>query len=600
MVATVRFGLLAAAAFAVVHLDASAGKPFQTKLNREQQALHVVERLTFGARAGDVEHVRKIGIEKWIDEQLHPERIPENPALTAKLAELKSIHMPAPELFRAYPPPQVIRQMANGNLPDDPILRHVVEQAALRSKSKENPEEKASAPQPPPEEVRKRLLEVLTPAELRTLRAGTPQQKREFLAALADDKADRLLLAMPAPMRRGLTPVAPTAMRRKIIRLNNPQQVIAFDLNEAKLQRAIYSNHQLEELLVDFWYNHFNVFFDKGADRHLVPSYEREAIRPHVLGKFKDLLTATAHHPAMLFYLDNWQSVAPGANRRVKTRGLNENYARELMELHTLGVDGGYTQKDVTEVARCLTGWTIRDPRRRAEFFYNDRVHDKGEKTVLGVTIPAGGGQTDGDKVLDLVAHHPSTAKFISRKLAMRFVADDPPQELIDRMSKTFRDTDGDIRAVLRTMFLSREFLSAGAYRAKVKTPFEMVASAARAVNADVDFAGVLAQQLAQLGQPLYRKVEPTGYPAANSEWVNSAALLGRMNFGLSLAQNKFPGAKAAIPAEATQAELEASIVPSGLSAATRESIGKALLQGDPKPELVAGLLLGSPEFQRR
>jgi uncharacterized protein (DUF1800 family) len=600
MLATVRFAFAAVAALAVANFDASASKPFQTKLNKEQQALHVADRLTFGARPADVERVRKIGVEKWIDEQLHPERIPENPALDAKLAELKSISMPAPELFRAYPPPQVIRQMASGDLPDDPILRHVVEQAALRSKSKEeNPEEKNAAA-PPQEEVRKRLLEVLTPAELRTLRTGTPQQKREFLAALPDDKADRLLLAMPAPMRRGLTPVASTAMRRKIIRLNNPQQVIAFDLNEAKLQRAIYSNHQLEELLVDFWYNHFNVFFDKGADRRLVPSYEREAIRPHVLGKFKDLLAATAHHPAMLFYLDNWQSVAPGANRRVKTRGLNENYARELMELHTLGVDGGYTQKDVTEVARCLTGWTIRDPRRNAEFFYNDRVHDKGEKTVLGVVMPAGGGQSDGDKVLDLVAHHPSTAKFISRKLAMRFVADDPPQELVDRMAKTFRDTDGDIRAVLRTMFLSREFLSAGAYRAKVKTPFEMVASAARAVNADVDFAGVLAQQLAQLGQPLYRKVEPTGYPAANSEWVNSAALLGRMNFGLSLAQNKFPGAKASIPAEATQADLEKSIVPSGLSAATRESIGKALQQGDPKPDLVAGLLLGSPEFQRR
>ncbi len=599
MPATVRFAFAAVAALAVANFDASASKPFQTKLNKEQQALHVADRLTFGARPADVEHVRKIGVETWIDEQLHPERIPENPVLAAKLAELKSIHMPAPELFRAYPPPQVIRQMANGDLPEDPILRYAVQQAAARSQAKENPEEKTTAA-PPQEEVRKRLLEVLTPAEIRTLRAGTPQQKREFLAALPDDKADRLLLAMPAPMRRGLTPVASTAMRRKIIRLNNPQQVIAFDLNEAKLQRAIYSNHQLEELLVDFWYNHFNVFFDKGADRHLVPSYEREAIRPHVLGKFKDLLAATAHHPAMLFYLDNWQSVAPGANRRVKTRGLNENYARELMELHTLGVDGGYTQKDVTEVARCLTGWTIRDPRRSAEFFYNDRVHDKGEKTVLGVTIPAGGGQSDGDKVLDLVAHHPSTAKFISRKLAMRFVADDPPQELIDHMAKTFRDTDGDIRAVLRTMFLSREFLSAGAYRAKVKTPFEMVASAARAVNADVDFAGVLAQQLAQLGQPLYRKMEPTGYPAANSEWVNSAALLGRMNFGLSLAQNKFVGAKASIPSEATQAELEKSIVPSGLSAATRESIGKALQQGDPKPELVAGLLLGSPEFQRR
>ncbi len=219
--------------------------------------------------------------------------------------------------------------------------------------------------------------------------------------------------------------------------------------------RAVYSNRQLEEQLDDFWFNHFNVFADKGADRYLVTEYERDAIRPHVLGKFRDLLEATAKSPAMLFYLDNWQSVGPnapqprGQGNKAK-RGLNENYGRELMELHTLGVDGGYTQKDVTEVARCFTGWTINQPQRGGKFVFNPRLHDNGEKVVLGVTIPAGGGESDGEKVLDILAHHPATAHFISKKLAMRFVADDPPAALVDRMAETFLKTDGDIRQVMR------------------------------------------------------------------------------------------------------------------------------------------------------
>ena len=276
--------------------------------------------------------------------------------------------------------------------------------------------------------------------------------------------------------------------------LIGPQQVVYRDLAEAKMLRAIYSNRQLEEQLDDFWYNHFNVFVDKGADRYLVTEYERDAIRPHVLGKFRDLLEATAKSPAMLFYLDNWQSVGPnapqprGQGNKAK-RGLNENYGRELMELHTLGVDGGYTQKDVTEVARCFTGWTINQPQRGGKFVFNPRLHDNGEKVVLGVTIPAGGGESDGEKVLDILAHHPATAHFISKKLAMRFVADDPPAALVDRMADTFLKTDGDIRQVMLTMIDSKEFWSVGAYRSKVKSPLEMVASAVRAMNGNVDFA---------------------------------------------------------------------------------------------------------------
>jgi uncharacterized protein (DUF1800 family) len=224
---------------------------------------------------------------------------------------------------------------------------------------------------------------------------------------------------------------------------------------------------------------------------------------------------------------------------------LNENYGRELLELHTLGVDGGYTQKDVTEVARCFTGWTIDQPQRGGRFVFNPRLHDNGEKVVLGVEIPAGGGIQDGEKVLDILAHRPATAHFISKKLAMRFVADDPPATLVDRMARTFLKTDGDLREVMKTMLDSKEFWSAGAYRSKMKSPLEMVASAVRAVAGDVDFAFALANQVAQLGEPLYRKQEPTGYSNSSKQWANSAGLLARMNFALQLADNRVPGVKA-------------------------------------------------------
>jgi len=272
-----------------------------------------------------------------------------------------------------------------------------------------------------------------------------------------------------------------------------------------------------------------------------------------------------------------------------------------LMELHTLGVDGGYTQKDIIEVARCFTGWTIAQPRAGGEFIYNDRVHDKGEKTVLGVKIAAGGGRDDAEKVLDILARHPSTARFISTKLAQKFVADDPPPALIERMAKTFHDSDGDIRAVMGTMLESKEFFSAGAFRAKVKTPLEMIVSAVRATGAQVDYAMPLGNQIAQLGQPLYRKQEPTGYSSANAEWVNSAALLARMNFAIALADNRVPGVKVDTerfrvdPAEAARQLL--------FREATKEtiaSINNALMQKEPTAALVAGLVLGSPDFQRR
>jgi len=442
-------------------------------------------------------------------------------------------------MLESYPSPTLVKQMVAGKLPfpEDPDKRMMVDRLAARLQSKTDQDGfKSPAPD---------LAALLPPEQLRVLRTGTAQQKLDLFNSFSEDRQDRVLESMGQGMRMQLFAAAPPAMRRRIQSANGPQAMVAQDLMAAKLFRAVYSNRQLQEVLADFWYNHFNVFIEKGADRYLVTAYERDELRPRVLGKFEDLLRATAQSPAMLFYLDNWESAgaqSPAGIRR--KRGLNENYGRELLELHTLGVDGGYTQKDVTEVARCFTGWTIKQPQRVAEFEFNPRMHDDGEKTVLGVRIPAGGGIEDGFKVLHLLAHHPSTARFISRQLAMHFVADDPPAALVNRMAATFLKKDGDLRAVLKTMFDSPEFWSRGAYRAKIKSPLEMVASSLRAIDAQVDFTFGLNNQLNQLGEPLYRKAEPTGYSNSGQEWLNSAGLLARMNFSVALANNKVPGVK--------------------------------------------------------
>jgi len=420
----------------IKRINANANPPayaaFSRMLNGDDRIVHALDRLTFGARPEDSDALNRTGLNRWIELQLNPDRVAEDPVLTERL---------------------------------------------------------------------------------RVLDASQPT---------ADDRA--------------------------------AAKIIADKLAQEKLLRAIYSNRQLEELLVDFWFNHFNVNLNKGRDRYFTAAYEREAIRPYVFAKFYDLLLATAKSPAMLFYLDNWQSVAPRPTRANATpkRGLNENYGRELLELHTLGVDGGYTQQDVIEVARCFTGWTITKGRPLSQsataasddgqFAYNDKVHDKGQKLVLGHVIPAGGGMNDGLMVLDILAHHPSTARFISLKLAQRFVADDPPPSLVNRMAETFLKTHGDLRQVMRIMLDSGEFWSEGAYRAKVKTPLEIVASAARATGAQIDSADALAREVQRLGEPLYRKVEPTGYSTASADWVSSAGLLERMNFAVALAHNRVPG----------------------------------------------------------
>jgi uncharacterized protein (DUF1800 family) len=384
--------------------------------------------------------------------------------------------------------------------------------------------------------------------------------------------------------------------------------VLFIHMASVYLTRAIYSNGQLEEILVDFWMNHFSVFDGKGSVRVLLTSYERDAIRPHVFGHFRDLLLATARHPAMLFYLDNWQSqvlrddlpfqLPAGAQRP----GLNENYGRELLELHTLGVDGGYTQQDVIAVARAFSGWTIYDLNAYAEFQFNPAGHDRKEKTVLGHTLPPGRGEQDGLDVIDILARHPSTAAFISRKLAQRFVADDPPKALVTRMADTFTKTDGDLRAVLQTMFASTEFLSEGAWQAKLKSPLEMVVSAVRAVNANVDDSFALAQRVADLGEPLYGKVEPNGYPNTGDAWTNTAGILGRINFGAALTAGQVAGVKVNLSRfnfkdAATVAGEVLGVRP---SPSTLTAIETGLQDKEASPSILTALVMGSPEFQRR
>jgi uncharacterized protein (DUF1800 family) len=584
---------------------APVSRPMQTatpQMTPDQKALHALSRLTFGPRKGDVEAVQAMGLNAWLERELHPEEIPENPVLEAKLAPLDTLRMTTAEMVRHYPTPQMVRLMVDGKLafPEDQQTRYSVEKLMARYKRREMADK---AGQPGDFDVNAKTVPEtwqLDDQQRQILETGKPPEQVSLLASLPAEEQYDLLDTLPNGARQKLYGPAPPDLRRRIQIFNGPVQVVNQDLMDAKVLRAVYSDRQLQEVLTDFWYNHFNVNLDKGADRYMVTSYENEVIRPHVLGHFKDLLLATAQSPAMLFYLDNWQSAGPDVNKRRK-QGLNENYGRELMELHTLGVDGGYTQQDVTEVARCFTGWTIREPNLGGGFEFNAKLHDEGEKHVLGVTIPAGGGVNDGLKVLDILARHPSTAHFIAKSLAIRFVSDDPPEALVRTMAERFTKTDGDLREVMRTMLEAKEFWDPANFRSKVKSPFEMVASALRAVNADIDYAQGIAGQFYALGQPLYRKLEPTGYSNRGSDWMSSASLLARMNIAMALVQNKIGGVKV----DATQFSLDAS------------GLERALLSGDPSPEvraaiqssldqqqqagaLAAGLTLGSPDFQRR
>ena len=667
------------------HLD-STGPNVVKPMEDDKRIVHALNRFTFGVRPSDVEHVRAEGLDKWFDEQLHPEKIDDG-ALESRLAPFRTLKMSTREMVENFPPPQVLKAIENGrmSMPHDPAKKAVYEsRMAAYQRRQLNKEDKAAASNTavadPEMSAAKAQPAVVTQSvgdqkdaaqemsagnELSPAAEQRKQQKTREDAMYADLDTDRLLklppddrykaiLKMPVDERLDLmkTYKGPKAMQlvddmkpeqRETVEAMIQPQALLGELAEAKLLRAIYSNRQLDEVMTDFWFNHFNVFIGKGPDRYMVNAYERDVIRPHALGKFKDILEATAKSPAMLFYLDNWQSVGPNSElalygpqrfsgRRgrfarprpqAKNRpsGLNENYAREIMELHTLGVDGGYTQKDVTELAKVLTGWTIERPQLGGEFKFNERAHEPGPKYVLGRKIGEHG-EKEGEEMLDVLAHHPSTARFISRKLAMRFVSDNPPQALVDRMADTFLKKDGDIREVLRTMFHSPEFWAADAYRAKMKTPFEFVASAARASGADIQNALPLVATLNRMGMPLYAMQPPTGYSMKADAWVNSSALLNRMNFALQLASGRLPGTsldpQALIPGpapadpQAALAALEQSILAGDVSSQTHAVMQKQLSDpqisqrrlddADKKPNYgaIAGLIMGSPEFQRR
>jgi uncharacterized protein (DUF1800 family) len=648
--------MAAAAIFCAVPRGAKAGGRFETKLSTDQQIIQVVNRLTFGPRPGDVEQIRRLGVDKWVDLQLHPDRIPENPILEEKLKPLETLRMEPGEIMAAYPqnnPALMFRQTPLNELLSQDQLRQILNstaeerRAALDALTPEKrkqvltviapqqliglpdiQKEAEAARQEQQAERQKQtrmlmppLTDLLTQDQIQTATRGNTEQLKELFSFLDPVKREQVAAALPAQALAQLP-----ELRRMGLKSRQPQQVVSGDLKEGKVFRALYSNRQLEEVLVDFWFNHFNVFENKNvapqppnAVRALLASYERDAIRPHVLGKFKDLLLATARHPAMLYYLDNWESISPNASDVLQVgpfatgqnlqqgflrqaHGLNENYGREVMELHTLGVDGGYTQADVIAVARCFTGWTISQPATKPGFVFASFMHDTGEKVVLGHTIPAGGGEQDGIEAIDILARHPSTAKFISKKLAQRFVADEPPQSLIDRMAQTFTKTDGDLRAVLQTMFTSPEFFSEGAWDAKVKSPFEMVVSAVRALGGEATDTFTLVQKIADLGEPLYNKLEPTGYPETGEGWLSTANLLGRVNFATTLASGQVPGVK--LDSSRLEGKDAAAIARELLgrpaSDQTLEALAKGLEGKQPMARMVASLVLSSPDFQRR
>lgn len=570
---------------------ASNGRPVGNRsvLTADQRAVQAISRLTFGARPGDLERVKKIGVDAFIAEQLDPDNIDDS-ALQKRLDRLPTLNLSTPALAEQYNPPKPTPTPAPSSTPIQPV-KTVAMDANMQMKgdvSRTNTMTEAASTMEP------------TPSP-----SPTPAAK-------------------PSP-----TPTPKT-----------PQMVIT-ELQRAKLLRAVYSERQLNEMVVDFWENHFSIYGQKDATRWMLTAFDRETIRPFAMGRFRDLLGATAHSPAMLFYLDNWQSSLlreyPATKDKPyrKSGGINENYARELMELHTLGVDGGYTQKDVQEVARCFTGWGIRKPNEDGLFVYNPNAHDNGEKIVLGIKIPAGGGISDGERVLDILAKRPATAKFIATKMARRFLGDDPPALVVDKAAKAFLASDGSIKEMLKSIVLSPAFSSTANYRTKVKTPFEFVASSLRITNAETNADRPVLDWITRMGQPVYGRITPDGYPDMSSEWLSNNDLIARFNFATALSMNQIKGttvdpakltgsgpdpsktadavAKALIIGEVSEktrtalAKLAsdfakqpptASVVPAGatsLASAQSANAGAKALSG----QLIA-LALGSPEFQHK
>jgi uncharacterized protein (DUF1800 family) len=576
------------------------GKLPITELTEDEAILHAMNRLAYGPRPGDVEQVRRAGLEKWIEQQLHPETI-NDADLNLRLERYPTLAMSSKRLLEEFPHPD----------------QNAKQQGLTKEQAKQQYEDQQKAKQ---------------------------QQAESQIIVTGNDNLDKA--------------------QQQLAKLQGPNRIIA-ELSMAKVDRAVYSNRQLQAVMEDFWFNHFNVFANKGDDKWFLTAYERDTIRPHSMGKFSELLLATAKSPAMLYFLDNYLSADPAAVARQEAlknfrraryqgafaggsmptpgtfpgpatsgpvpapnaapkkadRGLNENYGREVMELHTVGVDAGYTQQDVIQMAECLTGWTIHEPRKDPQFFFDEKIHDQAKKVVLGRAFNYGG-EKDGEEALRMLASQPATARFISTELARHFVSDNPPAPLIAHMAKSFTASNGDIRAVLRTMIYSPEFWSKDAYRSKVKTPFELVASTSRALNAESTITLPLSQWVGRMGEPLYLCQPPTGYSDKAETWVNTGALLNRLNFALAFAGDKMGGATvdlnpmlgeeaskdpSAALARSIQIFLDGQITPSTQATLEARLKDPQILQArldDPVKQvnegLVVGLVLGTPEFQRR
>jgi len=598
-----------------------------TELTADEAMLHALNRLAYGPRPGDIERIKQIGLAKWIEQQLNPNSINDS-SVEARLEIYPTLKMHTPQLLAEYPNPK---------------------QTAKQELKAQN--QNASSNQQPGAAAAKVIAQEM---DSTSTAEKTGDSSGATMAAPAGDAPSPMKLNPPTRGASQKDPLGmdPNAVPRAISDDSKRPQRVVEELAMAKTLRAIYSERQLQQVMDDFWFNHFNVFTGKGEVKWYLTSYERDVIQPHAFGKFRDLVTATAQSPAMLFYLDNFLSADPnaaqrlaaeraarqqmrrrpygypphppqqqGQNKKPQQRGLNENYGRELMELHTLGVDGGYTQKDVTEVARAFTGWTIDKPREHPQFKFDERLHDPDPKLVLGKKIHAGG-MKDGEEVITLLAKNPSTARFISTKLARRFVSDTPPLALVDRMAKAFQKSDGDIREVLRTMIYSPEFWSRDAVRAKVKTPFELVVSSVRALGTEVDTPMPLVGWVGRIGEPLYQCQPPTGYSDKAETWVNTGSLLNRLNFSLALAGNKVRGSRSDVSAllggdsasdpksaldRAVQVFLGGQAAPNTVDTLQKQLENPQVVQAkldDPVKQadlgVVTGLVLGAPEFQRR
>ena len=665
--------------------------PVVKQIQGDERVLHALNRLTFGPRPGDVAAVQAVGLPRGVEQQLNPDGIDDS-ALDARLAMFPAMKLQQVELMQRYPSPQVLRQMVQTNmpLPADPVEHAIYADGIalyeLRKAKQAEGLQVANAgqqtalpgdgvdPATPAMATHEdqfysgldavRVINLPPDARMQRILAMPPDELIAFRKSLSPGEL--------AAAAEGLTPT----QRETLAALQGSPRMIGMELLQSRMIRNIYSERQLEAVMTDFWLNHFNVYMKKNQNEpYLLPAFERDVVRPNALGKFEDLLAATAKSPAMLVYLDNAQSIGPRSLAAVRAarlreqmpdakivkvlpQGLNENYARELMELHTLGVNGGFTQADVTQVAKVFTGWTVDQPYRGAEYKFEERRHEPGTKVVLGTKISESG-EAEGLQVLHMLATSPATAKFISTKLAVRFVSDTPPPALVERMAKAFVESDGDIKTVLQTMFEAPEFWSPEVYRTKVKTPEEFVVSAVRASGAEVRNSVPLVQSLEKLGMPLYGMQTPNGYSWMAEPWVSTGALVGRMNFALALSSNRLPGvqtdwtgllAKQGRPAElvvadvspdagaeAKEKQLELLLLEQAVSEKTRatalqqlrdttvqqqaeksfpirpteqEPMAAVLNAGMPvqpagapmdrEAAVIAGLLLGSPEFQRR